>query len=359
MVFLSYAREDAMYADEVAGVLDRLNVKYFRDIKDIEWGKDVEQEVGRALMDAIAVLVVISSASLKSQWVPYEIGYAKALRKRILPYLPDKTVNPPDFIARLNCVSDLKQIERTFKTPWATQSLISGSGKDNARLEEHYLEWWEHQNERRNPESVRFEGLEFWVDRGVFSPSLRLTYSTYFTSTFLRGLNEKRVLDIGTGCGVLAILAAKRHAKSVVAIDVDHAAVENARKNVKIHRLGHKIKVYHGDLFSNKPKLFADGPKYDVIVSNLPIAVRLPSWNHLHIQNLRKLLVRWARSLPEYLADDGVAYLSWASFGDQKILADVFFECDYSVREFKETTFGITWQSFELKLPKPNNIESE
>src|SRR5207245_11013003 len=48
-------------------------------------------------------------------------------------------------------------------------------------------------------------------------------------------LDGRRVLDVGTGSGILAIAAAKRAAREVVAVDVDPiavgAAVENAERN--------------------------------------------------------------------------------------------------------------------------------
>ena len=46
-------------------------------------------------------------------------------------------------------------------------------------------------------------------------------------------LKDKNVLDMGTGTGLLAILAEQAGAKSVVAIDIDLWAFENARENIK------------------------------------------------------------------------------------------------------------------------------
>ena len=44
---------------------------------------------------------------------------------------------------------------------------------------------------------------------------------------------DKRVLDFGTGTGVLAILAEKMGAKKIIAIDNDEWSIENANENIK------------------------------------------------------------------------------------------------------------------------------
>jgi ribosomal protein L11 methyltransferase len=56
------------------------------------------------------------------------------------------------------------------------------------------------------------------------------------------------VLDLGTGSGVLAIAAAKLGARSVLALDADHAAVSVARENVQMNGVGERVTVRHGTL---------------------------------------------------------------------------------------------------------------
>lgn len=71
-----------------------------------------------------------------------------------------------------------------------------------------------------------------------------------------------RVLDVGTGTGVLAIAAAKLGAREVVALDTDEDAVTAARANAARNRVD--VDVRHGDLAS----AVADGP-FEVVVANL------------------------------------------------------------------------------------------
>ena len=75
----------------------------------------------------------------------------------------------------------------------------------------------------------------------------------------------KRVLDLCTGNGSLAVIAAMVYPEIVVdAADVSPAALELARINVERHRLRQRIAVVESDLFSRLPG------RYDLIVCNPP-----------------------------------------------------------------------------------------
>ena len=72
---------------------------------------------------------------------------------------------------------------------------------------------------------------------------------------------EKTVLDMGAGTGVLAILADKKGAKSVLAVDFDQWCVENTNENLKLNK-SRNIEVLKG---SWVPK----GASYDLILANI------------------------------------------------------------------------------------------
>jgi ribosomal protein L11 methyltransferase len=72
------------------------------------------------------------------------------------------------------------------------------------------------------------------------------------------------VLDVGTGSGILAIAAAKRGASRVVAVDIDIAAVENARENVAKNGVAEVVKVEFGSIDSVR-----DCGSYNVVTGNL------------------------------------------------------------------------------------------
>jgi ribosomal protein L3 glutamine methyltransferase len=75
-----------------------------------------------------------------------------------------------------------------------------------------------------------------------------------------------RVLDLCTGSGALAVLAAMRFPEAAVdAIDVSADALEVAAGNVREHGLGERITLLRGDLFAP-----VKGKSYDLIISNPP-----------------------------------------------------------------------------------------
>jgi ribosomal protein L11 methyltransferase len=73
-----------------------------------------------------------------------------------------------------------------------------------------------------------------------------------------------RVLDVGTGSGILAVAAARLGASSVFAVDLDGIAIEAAWANVDANGLRDRVHVRHGDA--------ADLPEagtFDVVVANI------------------------------------------------------------------------------------------
>lgn len=73
---------------------------------------------------------------------------------------------------------------------------------------------------------------------------------------------NKSVLDMGSGTGVLAILAALKGAKNIDAIDIDNWCYLNAMENIERNNCNH-IQVYEGtaDLLEDQ--------KYDIIIANI------------------------------------------------------------------------------------------
>ena len=79
-------------------------------------------------------------------------------------------------------------------------------------------------------------------------------------------LEGKRVLDVGCGSGILSILAAKRGAKEILAIDRDSLAVEETEENAQLNKVEKVIKAQRGE-----PK-DVEGT-YGVVVANLELPI--------------------------------------------------------------------------------------
>lgn len=76
-----------------------------------------------------------------------------------------------------------------------------------------------------------------------------------------------RVLDVGTGSGILALAAASLGAQSVYAIDNSSVAVESARGNVAMNNLDERIQVVLGELTLAEAGRMAG--QYDLVIANI------------------------------------------------------------------------------------------
>lgn len=80
--------------------------------------------------------------------------------------------------------------------------------------------------------------------------------------------SSARILDIGTGTGLIALMMAQRCPASITAIDLDEAAVEQAVENVLRSPWKERIYVHQQDVCSYHPEVC-----FDTIVSNPPYFV--------------------------------------------------------------------------------------
>ncbi len=76
-----------------------------------------------------------------------------------------------------------------------------------------------------------------------------------------------RVLDVGTGSGVLAIAAAKLGARQVVACDIDPIAIQIARGNTSINQSSSQIELIVGDVTK------VGRARFDILVANLTLEI--------------------------------------------------------------------------------------
>ena len=76
-------------------------------------------------------------------------------------------------------------------------------------------------------------------------------------------IEEKRVLDMGSGTGVLAIVAAKLGAESVLAVEIDDMAEESVRENIALNDVASKVTSVCGDATA------IAGEKFDIILANI------------------------------------------------------------------------------------------
>jgi ribosomal protein L3 glutamine methyltransferase len=121
---------------------------------------------------------------------------------------------------------------------------------------------------------IYMRGVPFYVDERVIVPRsfigeiLESHFGGPDNAAALIGNTAEieRVLDLCTGCGCLAILAARRFPNAEIdAVDVSEDALAVAARNVDEHGLGDRVTLHCGDLFAT-----LDHARYDLIISNPP-----------------------------------------------------------------------------------------
>jgi ribosomal protein L11 methyltransferase len=83
----------------------------------------------------------------------------------------------------------------------------------------------------------------------------------------LKAWRPRRVLDLGTGTGVLAIAAAKALHEKILASDIDPLSVQVARENARLNMSGHLVRAISAPGFS-APQFAAAAP-FDLVLANI------------------------------------------------------------------------------------------
>ncbi len=115
-------------------------------------------------------------------------------------------------------------------------------------------------------------GQPFYVDERTIVPRSYIgeLLETHFDGGELSLIgdpaNVKRVLDLCTGSGCLAILAAQRFPNATIdAVDLSADALDVAKRNVGDYELENRVALHRGDLFSP-----IGDARYDLIIANPP-----------------------------------------------------------------------------------------
>jgi SAM-dependent methyltransferase len=182
------------------------------------------------------------------------------------------------------------------------------------------------------------------IDEGVFVPTTGsyLVWKTLFNERLGEG---KRCLDVGCGCGILAVQLALNGASHVHAIDVDRRAVENTLGNSFRNGVADRVTGDAVDLYHWRPL-----ETYDLIAASLyqmPVDPYEEPSGHRPLDYWgRNLIDHFIRLLPRLLADDGVAYLMQLSIvgpaETTRLLAEQGF--DAQVVDFSFFPFGSAFE---------------
>jgi len=174
------------------------------------------------------------------------------------------------------------------------------------------------------PKKVYFKDYVFMVDEHVYEPA----EDTFLLAEKMTVEEDDAVLDMGTGCGIIAVLAAEK-AKSVVAVDINPYAIECAIKNAEMNGARERIEFRHGDLFQPiKPN-----ERFSLILFNAPYLPSEPDEERSWIgkawaggSNGRKVIDRFVMNAPNFLAAGGRIQLVQSSLSDVNRTIQMFSE---------------------------------
>jgi release factor glutamine methyltransferase len=158
---------------------------------------------------------------------------------------------------------------------------------------------------RTDPQVFEIEGVKITVNPDVFAPAS----DTRLLAKHIRVKPGDKVLDLTTGAGILAAIAAQQGAE-VTAVDINPVAVRNAKEN--FDELGLSVTLLVSDLFSNIP-----AEKFDHIIANGPFfegeVIDPLEYASLGVSNF---LNRLFKDLDRYLSNSGRLLTTFAEFGE-------------------------------------------
>lgn len=105
----------------------------------------------------------------------------------------------------------------------------------------------------------------------------------------VKNLDQKTVLDFGSGSGILSIAAAVWGAKNVVGVEIDDLAIENAQENAKLNHVEQKVTWLH-----ELPPCENEQQTFDVLLANI----------------LRPILIQYAPEIKKRLKKGATLVLS-------------------------------------------------
>jgi hypothetical protein len=105
VIFISHSSNDAWIAKTIAEQIESLGAECWLDEKDLEGGNVIVDEIISGIEACKEAIVLISSNSVNSPWVSFEIGGVRAQHKRVTPIL--NNVHPNEMAP----IQDIKAID--------------------------------------------------------------------------------------------------------------------------------------------------------------------------------------------------------------------------------------------------------
>lgn len=182
------------------------------------------------------------------------------------------------------------------------------------------------------PADIDFMGLHLHISKNVMPLTDSAEGDPYHQAVAREARPEQRVLDMGTGSGVSALLAA-RAGSDVVAVDINPEAVECARANAEANGVSDRIRFVEGDLFEG-----VEG-RFDLIIFDPPFRWFEPRdlLERSHADADYRTLTSFMQKAPHRLRENGRIIMNFGSSGDIAYLRELI---ERSGLVSEETRYG-------------------
>ncbi len=178
-------------------------------------------------------------------------------------------------------------------------------------------------------------GFRLTVRPTVFHPKFFISSERFAEFIGTLDFTGKRVAEIGTGTGILALAAARAGAANVVATDINPNAALSANENAQANGLGDRVT----GVCTNLLAALAPRPLFDVILSSPPKHAGEPKdltdrgW---HAGPAYRDIVALFDQARERLAPGGRIYLMVSSDTDLDLFASLIAKAGFSQRKVRE-----------------------
>ncbi|MCQ6552340.1 class I SAM-dependent methyltransferase [Streptomyces sp. C10-9-1] len=191
------------------------------------------------------------------------------------------------------------------------------------------------------PDRFALAGLDWDLHPEVFAP----VYSpSTAVALALLDLNREPLrprsdsfLEIGTGSGVIAVMAALAGSPRVVATDVNPRAVENAAVNAERHAVNDRLRTVHSDLFSE----IGESERFDTVFwsSNYVLGPDTYEYKSVHerayVDTGYRTHRRFVEQAPRWVTPGGSALLHFSDRGDLPALHRIADDCGRELRTLR------------------------
>ncbi len=120
----------------------------------------------------------------------------------------------------------------------------------------------------RTKRPFRYKGLRLMVEPGVFLPGFFFSSKVMLNFLDTLSLKDLKVLEVGSGSGILSLYCAKQGA-IVTACDISEKAINNTKSNQQLNGL--TLQIVQSDLFSSIP-----AQTFDIVLVNPPYYKKTP-----------------------------------------------------------------------------------